>query len=611
MENNRDTGGQSAPRDCQALFGSVVRTPLYFRVDEEPLFGWCHIPAHGNSSTTGMVICPPIGYEYMSGHRAMRHLADQFAREGIPAMRFDYHGTGDSAGIDEDPDRVSAWLESIREAIRKIKEISGCTRVGLVGVRIGATLATLIAEEEALECLVLWAPCVNGRHYVREMKFLEQKGGDAVNGDIESAGFVLSAQTVRDISSIKLTKRIPRQGSNILIVARDDLQDDFTLQDRWKEQGLSVSYIRMSGFSDFLTSPHKTKIPLLTTSSIVAWVKDNVDMSKSGIEDPPPTALWSTIIPGRSYVPQQNEMQASGIREKIVRFGREKSLFGILSEPVDQSASAGRPTVLLLNSGAVHHTGTNRLYVLLARHLAQQGISSLRMDIEGLGDSAADNLAEENGLYNLNFVQSVDSAMTYLKKNEGREEFVIAGLCFGSYASFHSTLKLPASGIVECIIINPLVFYWKEGMSLDEPGLAQDLSTFKAYQRSTWQLNSWLKLFRGGVDLHRLVDVYKNQALSALRSALNGVFSDAAPLARDIEQASAAGVHLSFVIADQDPGYELLMLDARKAVKALSRRGVLSIDIIKNSSHTFPLRRSREVVIKQVTDNLKQRYSSR
>ncbi len=44
------------------------------------------------------MLCAPIGSEYTRSHRSLRHLADRFARAGIPAVRFDYHGTGNSPG---------------------------------------------------------------------------------------------------------------------------------------------------------------------------------------------------------------------------------------------------------------------------------------------------------------------------------------------------------------------------------------------------------------------------------------------------------------------------------------------------------------------------------
>ncbi len=138
------------------------------------------------------VICPPLGHEYVHSHRSVRYLADTLARAGVPALRFDYHGTGDSPGTDLDPGRVTRWLADVRRAIDDARARSGRARVCLIGIRLGATLAALASAERAVDQLVLWGPAVSGRRYVREMQAIAQaselagRGGDA--GWLEPAG---------------------------------------------------------------------------------------------------------------------------------------------------------------------------------------------------------------------------------------------------------------------------------------------------------------------------------------------------------------------------------------------------------------------------------------
>src|SRR6185312_3447112 len=73
--------------------------------------------------------------------------------------------------------------------------------------------------------------------------------------------------------------------------------------------------------------------------------------------------------------------------ERAVRFGTEPVLFGIVSEPAG-AAEAAPHAIVLLNDGANPHVSSTRLYVELARHWASRGYLVLRMDLEGLGDSA-------------------------------------------------------------------------------------------------------------------------------------------------------------------------------------------------------------------------------
>jgi alpha/beta superfamily hydrolase len=602
-----------------AMSERVNRTPLYFRTESAPLFGWLHMPSQVSPVATGIVICPPIGYEYISCHRTIRHLADHLSAQGFPALRFDYHGTGDSSGKDEDRARVDAWLESIRVAIQQLKDTSGCTNVGLVGLRIGATLASVIAEELELECLILWAPCVHGKKYIREMAFLDRadvKTPERVSddSDIQCAGFVISAETSNDLSKINLIKQSPRK-TNILIVARDDLNDDFSLRDQWRQLGLEVDYIRMDGFADLLTNPVKAKVPFGTLSEIIEWIKDTVHMEN----------IDSSVSLRKKNVCVQFEEQCYAqfkycksidtISEKIIRFGDKNNLFGILCEPEEENRETGLPTIILSNSGAVHHVGTNRFYVYLARNLALAGFSTLRIDINGLGDSVIDDTQNENILYNQDAIQDIDDAIDYLTKSENKTRFVLAGLCFGSYASFHGSLETSHNSIVECVLINPLTFYWEEGMSLDDENISNNISSVKAYKSSMLKADRWLKIMRGKVDIRKLVGVFVSFISYKLRSTIKrlGVFGTAEinrknNLSADLKKIVDSGKHVSFLIADKDPGYDLLMIEAKKAVISLIKEKKISIDIIPNSYHTFPTRESRVIVLSRLIENAVSRY---
>src|SRR5580700_7842999 len=135
-------------------------TPIWFGPEHRPLLGWFHSPPDARARA-GVVICPPVGRDYLQAHYALRMLAEKLAELGLCVLRFDYDGTGDSAGDDTDPDRVASWMASIRSALGVVRE-AGPIALSMVGMRLGATLAGMVAEqEEAIDSLVLWDPAVS------------------------------------------------------------------------------------------------------------------------------------------------------------------------------------------------------------------------------------------------------------------------------------------------------------------------------------------------------------------------------------------------------------------------------------------------------------------
>ena len=74
------------------------------------------------------------------------------------------------------------------------------------------------------------------------------------------------------------------------------------------------------------------------------------------------------------------------MRERALTFG-PANLVGILTQPDPDVAVPDAPAVVILNSGILHRAGASRMYVQVARTLAEEGMTSLRFDFSGIGDS--------------------------------------------------------------------------------------------------------------------------------------------------------------------------------------------------------------------------------
>jgi exosortase A-associated hydrolase 1 len=122
----------------------VIR-PITFRCQEETLLGLLHDP--GVEAATGVVIVVG-GPQYRVGsHRQFLHLAEALRKAGVPCLRFDYRGMGDSTGELRDFESIH---DDIAAAIDVLcKTLPSVRRVVLWGLCDGATASALYAACDA------------------------------------------------------------------------------------------------------------------------------------------------------------------------------------------------------------------------------------------------------------------------------------------------------------------------------------------------------------------------------------------------------------------------------------------------------------------------------
>ncbi len=123
------------------------------------------------------------------------------------------------------------------------------------------------------------------------------------------------------------------------------------------------------------------------------------------------------------------------MKERTLRIGKPTPLIGVATEP-DQFVSA-RPAVLILNSGIMHHVGSCRMSVRLARAVAAKGLLAVRYDYSGIGDSEPRRGSES--FLDVSLTECAE-VMDYLQKTWGVSHFILYGLCSGADASFHTAL---------------------------------------------------------------------------------------------------------------------------------------------------------------------------
>lgn len=199
--------------------------PLYFGSSSRRLFGLYSPAERKRSLPRAVVLCHPWGSEYERAHRSMRMLDSTLSAAGFDVLRFDYYGSGDSTGEASEV-TLAGWESDIVAAVEEIKDTTGTSRVALVGLRLGATLAARVAARmpTCVRDLVLWDPVVFGDEYLEEMWHHELAAAAHVarpadvGGGHEMQGYPLTETLEREIRALNLIDLVPRLPARTLCI---------------------------------------------------------------------------------------------------------------------------------------------------------------------------------------------------------------------------------------------------------------------------------------------------------------------------------------------------------------------------------------------------------
>jgi pimeloyl-ACP methyl ester carboxylesterase len=135
-----------------------------------------HQAAQGASRSHAVLLCSPFGQEAIRAHRFYRVLADRLAGHGFDVLRFDYFGTGDSGGDDEDFDLAGAVADT-RFLCEWVRQRLHPARVSLMGLRLGADIAMLASARTggAVAELILIEPVIDGAAYVERLRQVQRR----------------------------------------------------------------------------------------------------------------------------------------------------------------------------------------------------------------------------------------------------------------------------------------------------------------------------------------------------------------------------------------------------------------------------------------------------
>lgn len=236
-------------------------------------------PDAARKRRTCVVLCQPIGHEYVRCHRGVRQLATRLAQEGFEVLRFDYSGCGDSPGEGHEFG-LSTWVDDVGHALEAARQ--RFASIALVGLRMGANLALqAFARRRDVDALVLWEPVTDGGRYLDELGAAHDahvaeygtRTGGAPAGAREFLGFAFGEALLEQLRGIDLARagRAGERAVPTLVVANDEGFDADAVRAVLPE-GSAPETLVAAERRFWNADPYEMVVPQETIAGIADWL---------------------------------------------------------------------------------------------------------------------------------------------------------------------------------------------------------------------------------------------------------------------------------------------------------------------------------------------------
>jgi uncharacterized protein len=259
-----------------------VPVPFFFGAGDGQLFGCYHGAQSGHARNWGVVLCYPIGHEHILAHRAYRLLAQRLSMIGFHTLRFDYFGSGDSAG-DAGEGSISRWSSDVASAIEEIRRRCGLEKVCLIGCRLGATLAlTVGAVRRDVDAMVLWDPIISGNDYLHHLQNMHKRmllyskviqTCKASDRREQILGFPLNEILRADLKKLALQDIQQQLSKPILIVDDKEEPSSKQLMKHLESAGAQLNHQTIPYMMDWGRDTVKIFVPVQILQCITDWLE--------------------------------------------------------------------------------------------------------------------------------------------------------------------------------------------------------------------------------------------------------------------------------------------------------------------------------------------------
>lgn len=267
--------------------------------------------------------------------------------------------------------------------------------------------------------------------------------------------------------------------------------------------------------------------------------------------------------------------------ERVITFGPQGNLVGILTEP-ESVRRIGAPAVLLWNVGIHHRVGPSRIFVSLARSLAEAGYVAFRFDVSGLGDSEIPRNDQRSD--HQRAMSDVREAMQLLRKRCSVERVVLVGFCSGVDAAH-------AVGVADPAVVGVV---YLEGYTYETRSrrLRYPLRFLSLERWERW-IRTRFPRWTGTVDPTGSFAGPPGQRVYVREYPTRDNFR------ADVRSMLAAGKRMLFVYVGGDTGYAYR--DQLRDVLGMSMLpNEIEVEFLPDADHTFAYESDRDTVIRRV-----------
>ncbi len=462
---------------------------------------------YGKESSSCVIHFPAFAEE-MNKSRHLVHLqAEALAHQGYRVLVLDPFGTGDSEG-DFSEATPHRWVADYNFLISLLVE-QGVQHFVAWGLRAGCLLAGAVAQQSPVfDRFLFWAPVLDGK--LMFTQFLRLRiAASMMSGQRETANelksLISDGESLVEIAGYGIHPDMPEQLEGLSLRVNDFAKAEqvFWVDINSREVELNLPARRLvEQLSDVLLVDVKNVL------GDAFWGTQELVSNPELITQT--ASLLGPALCGPPALTSVNTTEGESKPLKVICNG--VALSCLLHEGA--GANLSDTAVIVVVGGPQYRVGSHRQFLLLSRHLAAQGITSVRFDYRGMGDSSGELLGFESVDDD---IRSVVDALLIHKPSIKR--VVLWGLCDAATASvFYAPSDKRVAGLV---LLNPWV--------RSEQGEAEAMLKHYYLER-VLSKSFWKKLFSGSVNI--------KQSISSFAALIKTRFSVSSATDKSCPQAS-------------------------------------------------------------------------